>query len=289
MLAVVLGLGVTLLWNALVRNDEPALSQHSLAAGSGSAGSAAAAAEPPEADADGDEDVDAEPDGDAVEADADADAEPEVGSPAYWDAQAQNALRSAERLESDGDYLECERELAPETWWLSRLSDELGDAVQRKLESCSEAAHKRYAAIKPTTCRLEISDAIASAAAPRAMVPKGAGAACLALVPDTHPTPQPPDPVFRHVVCPRVALVWRVGAKLERRELAVNGGALADDDLCCNLESIGSGADSGSTLVRVGGAGHPCHGGTAYEATDVIYTWTGKALASPLDLSVDYH
>jgi hypothetical protein len=279
LLAVALGLGATLLWNGLVRKDEPSPSQPSHAeAGAGS---------------DGDVDVDGDADGDA-DADADADADVgsdvEVGSDAYWAAQAQYALASADRYESEGEYLECERVLAPESWSLSRLSDDLGEAVRLKLERCTEAADKRYAAIKASRCPLKISDAIASTAAPRAMLPRGAGAACLALVPGMHPRSRSPDDsVLRDVVCPRVALVWRVGAKLERRQLALDGGALDDDDLCCNLESIEAGVDSGQTLVRVAGAGHPCHGGTAYEATNVIYAWTGKALASPLDLSVGFH
>lgn len=105
-----------------------------------------------------------------------------------------------------------------------------------------------------------------------------------------HAKPRPANnPEFREATCPRVALVWRVGAKLKQRELAVEGGAADDDDLCCQLTSISAGTLDGQTQVRVSGAGHPCRGGTAYDGTDVIYTWTGKALASPLDLSVWFH
>jgi len=74
-----------------------------------------------------------------------------------------------------------------------------------------------------------------------------------------------------------------------RRELAFDGGPLNDTSWCCNLESIAADTLDGKTLVRVSGVGYPCGGGTAYEASDALYEWNGKSLASPLDISIGFH
>ena len=90
------------------------------------------------------------------------------------------------------------------------------------------------------------------------------------------------------VVCPRVELVWSTG-KRRHRALAFDGGPLADPAWCCHLDSVAARMLDGQAVVRISGSGHPCGGGTAYEATDAVYPWNGTALASPIDLSIDYH
>lgn len=200
--------------------------------------------------------------------------------------RASGALDRAEKDESQGDYVECARELAPIMWRLSMVSDgDLTEAVEITFNRCNDELAAEYAGIAPRDCGLNIRDAIATIAAPAALVPRAARGACLALVPGTART-QPADDFG--VVCPRIALVWSAGG-LHRRELAFDGGPLDDTSWCCKLESIAAGTLDGKTLVRVSGVGHPCGGGTAYEATDALYEWNGKSLASPLDISIGFH
>lgn len=92
----------------------------------------------------------------------------------------------------------------------------------------------------------------------------------------------------RGIRCPRIALVWLAGG-LHRRELPFDGGPLGDEGFCCNLESIAAGILEGKTMIRVDGGGRACGGGTAVEHTQALYEWNGKSLASPLDLSIDFH
>ena len=92
----------------------------------------------------------------------------------------------------------------------------------------------------------------------------------------------------RGIRCPRIALVWQAGG-LHRRELPFDGGPLGDEGFCCNLESIAAGILDGKTMIRVDGGGRACGGGTAVEHTQALYEWNGKSLASPLDLSIDFH
>jgi hypothetical protein len=201
-------------------------------------------------------------------------------------ARASGALDLAEKYESEGEYLACAQALAPIRWRLSMVENgDLIEAVETTFNRCDEELEKQYEPIEAKGCDLEIEDAIAVTAAPPRLVPRAAKAACLALVPGSSGI-QAPDDGSR--VCPRVALVWSAGG-LHRRELRFDGGPLGDDGWCCNLESIAAGTLDGKTLVRVGGSGHPCGGGTAYEATQALYEWNGKSLASPLDLSIAFH
>jgi hypothetical protein len=116
-------------------------------------------------------------------------------------------------------------------------------------------------------------------------VPRAAKAACLALVPGA--ARAEPSESYA-IVCPRIALVWSAGG-LHRRELAFDGGPLADELWCCKLDWIAAGKLDGKTLVRVGGSDHPCGGGTAFQETDAMYEWNGRSLASPTDISIAYH
>src|ERR1043165_533897 len=84
----------------------------------------------------------------------------------------------AAAYERNGQYLECARLMAPLTHPKSGLqdagSDKLNKAIEFNLDRCSKAIDTKYAAIKPGGCALTIDHAIASAAAPPALVPKGA-------------------------------------------------------------------------------------------------------------------
>lgn len=201
-------------------------------------------------------------------------------------ARASGALVRAEKYESQGEYLECAQALAPITWRLSTVDNgDLVEAVEKTYNRCDDELEKQYEPIGAKDCELDVEDAIAVTAAPPRLVPRAAKAACLALVPGSSRTEAANDV---GAVCPRVALVWSAGG-LHRRELRFEGGPLGDDGWCCNLESIAAGTLDGKTLVRVGGSGHPCGGGTAYEATQALYEWNGKSLASPLDISIGFH
>jgi hypothetical protein len=207
-----------------------------------------------------------------------ADADPDA------DASARDALREA----SGKDGLECARALAQDTWWLSALSDDLRDEVKDRFDRCRVAAEQPYKQIKSGACRLKVPGAISTTAAPRALIPRGAKAACVALVPGS-PGVKTTSPDYDvETVCPRLELVWSTG-KRRHRALAFDSGPLANPAWCCNLGSIAAGTLDGQTVIRISGEGHPCGGGTAYEATDAVYLWNGTALASPIDLSIDYH
>lgn len=218
-----------------------------------------------------------------------ADASPPQGraDPPERVDEARSDLRRAQAHEQAGDALECVRELAPVVWQLTALEDEaLEDAIQKTYDRCSAAAGRNYENIKPRVCRLTIDGAIAATAAPAVLVPKRAKAACLALVPG--PPRKDALPGHEGNVCARVALVWSAKG-LQRRELTFEGGPLADDVWCCNLDAIATGRLDGHTVVRVSGSGHPCDGGTAVQGSDALYQWNGKSLVSPKDLSVEYH
>jgi len=195
--------------------------------------------------------------------------------------------------EKNGQALECQRLMAPLSHPKSGLqeagNDKLVKAIQYNLDRCSKALDAQYAALKPGGCTLTIDHVISAAAAPASVVPKGATAACVALVEGTRPAGASAED-SDDVVCPRVALVWK-GARpaLERSELTSKGGALGDDSVCCNLSSIAAGTLDGKTLVRVRGQGRDCSGGTADTASDVVYEWKGTALTKTVDVSVGFH
>lgn len=194
----------------------------------------------------------------------------------------------------NGQYVECERLMAPLSHPRSGLR-EAGDrrlvkAVEFNLDYCSKALDAKFAAIKPGGCGLTVDQAIATASAPPALVPRGATAACVALVPGKpRPKTDDGDPEIRDVVCPVVAVVWKGGKALERKELPASAGALGDENGCCNLSAIAAGTLGGKTLIRVRGQGLACGGGNSDTASDAIYEWAGGALTLSLDASVGFH
>jgi hypothetical protein len=196
----------------------------------------------------------------------------------------------AAAYEKNGQYVECQRLMAPLSHPSERINqggnDKLVKAIAYNLDRCSKALDAQYAALKPGGCTLTIEHAIASAAVPAALVPKGATAACVALVPGTRAK----DAEDGDVTCPRVALIWKT-AKLERQALTSGGDhdALTDDSVCCNLSVIAAGTVDNKTLLRVHGHGRDCSGGTADAATDMIYEWKGQALTLVLDASAAFH
>jgi len=157
--------------------------------------------------------------------------------------------------------------------------------VENTYKRCDDQLEKPYETIKASDCPFEVEDAIAATAAPPRLVPKGAKAACLVLVPFSSKTQSPDE---RATGCPWIALVWLSGG-LHRRELPFDGGPLGDDGICCNLESIEAGILDGKTLIRVDGAGHTCGGGRGVEDTRALYEWNGKSLVSPIDISIGFH
>jgi hypothetical protein len=192
----------------------------------------------------------------------------------------------------NGQYVECERLMAPLSHPRSGLrdagSEKLVKAIEYNLDTCSKALDAKYAAIKPGGCTLTVDHAVATAAAPAALLPRGTSAACVALLPGKpKPRSDDGDPEIRDVVCPVVAVVWKGGkSTLERKDLAANAGAVAEENGCCNLSAIAAGTQGGKTLIRVRGQGLACGGGNSDTASDTIYEWNGGALAVSLDASV---
>lgn len=202
--------------------------------------------------------------------------------------------------EKNGQPLECVRLMAPLAYPKSELmetgNEKLIKALEYNQDHCSKAFDAQYAAIKAGGCTLTIDQAIATAAVPAALVPKGAKAACVALVPGKRPAtaakPGDDGPTEDDVVCPKVALVWKSAkSALELQELTASGNnnALGDDSMCCNLSAIAAGTMTGKTMIRLRGQGRICGGGTSDSATDVFYEWTGTALSSTIDASVVFH
>lgn len=181
--------------------------------------------------------------------------------------------------EHNGQYVECLKALAGLGIWMDAGADALIKALDYNRRRCSKEIDAQYA-IKTGGCTLSIPQAIATVAAPRTLVPSGASAACLALVPGHRP-PNVPDGAL--VVCPVVAVVWnRGGRAIERKELAVEGSVALDNEyLCGDLSSIAIGTIAGKDLVRVRGT----TGSKGLESLDVFYEWNGKLLTPLVDLS----
>lgn len=192
--------------------------------------------------------------------------------------------------------VECARLMAPLAHPKSAVqqagNDKLIKAIQYNLDRCGKALDAKFAAIKPGGCSLTVDRAVATAAAPAALVPGGAAAACVALVRGPKPAKSADDdPDSKDVVCPRLALIWKSSKPaLERRDVTpADAGALGDDSVCCNLTSLAAGTVGGKTMVRVRGHGRDCNGGTADTASDVFYEWNGSALGVLFDASLGFH
>jgi hypothetical protein len=195
-----------------------------------------------------------------------------------------------------GQYLECRKLMELETFPKSDVAqggnDKLMSALDYNLEQCSKAFDAEYATLAANPCPLAIDDAVASAALPAALVPKGATAACMALVPG------PAAPAAAHagsdddddddVVCPRLAVVSKGSSgKLVRRPLGAADQSLADPTFCCGLNQVAVGVKDGKALVRIGADtwARECHGGTATSTLDTIFEWKGSALTPVVDAS----
>jgi len=199
--------------------------------------------------------------------------------------------------EKTGQFVECQKLLGPLTYPRSAVQqsgdDKLIGAISHNLDRCSKGLDAKYAAVKTGGCTLPLGRAIATAAAPAALAPRGASAACVVLV-RGKPAAKgaDDDPESRDVACPRVVLASKgARAGLDYQDLSGSdpGGALGDDSVCCNLTSIAAGTVGGKTLIRVRGHGRDCSGGTADSASDAFYEWNGKGLSPAFDASVGYH
>lgn len=183
-----------------------------------------------------------------------------------------------------GRPLDCARLVAPLTHPSEHLSAKVVKALDYNLQRCGKAIDAKFAALKTATCPAPPAGAIASTTVPASLNKKPG--TCLALLPGTAAPKGPDDdPDIPNVACP-IATALVPGAKPQ----ALTGdGALRDESVCCNLDSIAVGAIDGKTLVRVRGHGRDCQGGTADQDTDMIYEWTGAALTPAASLSVTYH
>jgi hypothetical protein len=88
-------------------------------------------------------------------------------------------------------------------------TEKVHKAIDHNLDGCNKRLDAEYA-IQSGRCRISIDGAISTAALPSALAPKGAAAACVALVPGKRRPNTAQDEDAR--VCPVVALVWK-GAK----------------------------------------------------------------------------
>jgi len=183
--------------------------------------------------------------------------------------------------ERNRQYADCIQLIASLSLWDPEGgADKLFKAVEHNRARCRKGLDAKYA-IRSGGCRISIDGAIATAAAPPALVPKGAAAACVVLAPGKRPpNVTEDDPV---VVCPVVALVWKgANGAVERKELPSEGYDVLDNNLICRgLSSIAVGTDTGKGLVRVGGH---CSSKNL-SALDVFYAWNGEALTPVLDLT----
>jgi len=197
-----------------------------------------------------------------------------------------------------GNLLACRQLMEEETFPKSDASragnDKLMGALEYNLEQCEKAFDAQYAALKSDACPLTIDDAAAAAALPASLFPKGATAACVAIVPDPTPPAAPAaaagDDVDADsdVSCPRLAVVSKgKGGKIDRKLLGAGDSNLVDFNFCCGLNTIAVGIQNGKALIRVGADTwvRECHGGTATTSLDAIFEWKGNALTTVVDAS----
>ena len=193
-------------------------------------------------------------------------------------------------------YVECIHLIGSLSLEGDQGTDRLLKAIGYNLDGCNKKLDAEYA-IKSAHCRIPIEGAIATAAAPRAMAPEGATAACVALIPGKRPPDASKDEYV--LVCPVVALVWK-GAKgaVERKELPTRSDPaesapfpdpLDEEDFCTGLTSIAVGAMDDKRFVRVSGApDEHCQGRQCLHigSVDMFYEWNGKLLVPALDLTL---
>lgn len=189
------------------------------------------------------------------------------------------------------DYIRCKGVLEPLIYPKSDVSrsgsDKLTSALQFNFDQCEKKFDAQYTALKSDKCPFTIDSANGSALAPASLVPRGATAACVALVSsDDKPAPKKADDDdLAPVSCPAVALVSKgAGGKLTKRVLGKLDG---DDTFCCGYNKIAVGIKDGQSLIRVGADTwvRECHGGTATTSLDTIYELKNNALEVIVDAS----
>jgi len=194
--------------------------------------------------------------------------------------------------ELNGDYVACKAAMEPLVFPKSDVSRsgsaKLASALQYNLDHCQKKFDAEYATLKSAPCPFAVDGSSGAATAPASLLPKGATAACVALVePVDKPAPtKHDDDDLAPVSCPVVALVSKgAGAKLTRRVL---GKAGDDETFCCGFNKISVGVKAGKTLVRVGADTwvRECHGGTATTSLDRIFELKDNALEVVVDASV---
>src|SRR5262249_38056017 len=117
----------------------------------------------------------------------------------------------------DGQLVECRHLMEPLVFPKSDIarsgSEKVLNALQYNLDQCEKEFDLRYAALKDDACPLKIDDAVTAVALPAALAPRGASAACLALVPGTpaagaaagaKPKDDDDSGDLPEVVCPRL-------------------------------------------------------------------------------------
>jgi hypothetical protein len=198
----------------------------------------------------------------------------------------------------DGQLVECRHLMEPLVYPKSDIArngnDKIMNALQYNLDQCEKEFDAQYSALKSDACALTIDDAVTAVALPAALAPKGAAAACLALVPGTpaggaNANPKDDDDSgLPEVVCPRLAVISKgKGAKLDRQLLGGADDQLAEQDFCCGLNRLAVGVKDGKTLIRIGANEwtRECHGGTATMSLDSIIEWKGTTLTGVVDAS----
>ncbi|HNN92139.1 MAG TPA: hypothetical protein PKI03_07725 [Pseudomonadota bacterium] len=216
------------------------------------------------------------------------------GCPDSGDAAVESAWLAGDlavAYQRDGQALACkrlmERLVFPKSDAAQQGDAKLMSALQFNLDQCQKAFDAEYAALRAEACSIAPRDAIAAASIPEPLLPSGAQAACLALVPT-----DAPNKAGKHgkdgaedVSCPALVLVTKAksGAKSRR----VLGTPFADQTFCCGLHRVEVGSKDGQALVRVS-AGEwvrECQGGTATASLDGIFAWSTSALRLVLDAS----
>ena len=193
--------------------------------------------------------------------------------------------------ELNGDYVACKAAVEPLVFPKSDVAragtEKLASALQYNLDHCEKKLDDSYALLKSNACPFEIDDSTVAAAVPASLVPKGATAACVALVSpdDKRGAAKPDDGDLPPVSCPVIALVAKgAGAKLTRRVL---GKPSDDETFCCGFNKIAVGVKAGQSLIRVGADSwvRECHGGTATTSLDKIFELKNNALSIVIDAS----
>jgi hypothetical protein len=190
----------------------------------------------------------------------------------------------------DGQPVECKKlvddALYPKSAVAQAGNDKLMSALAHNGELCGKALVAQYGPFDTTPCPFAIADAakndtggMAATALPATLWPKGAEAACLAVV-----SRQDSD----KVVCPRLSLVVKAkDGKLTRRALKTNKSGLTAEMFCCGYDTVAVGIKDGTPMVRLG-ADTPvreCSGGTAHASLDEVLAWKGDILTVVLDAS----